>query len=359
MATNKRMLVFVGSYAEQSSDGVYVYEMHTDSGELTLLDSKSGLRNPTFLNLDGDHRKLYAIHENVNPDGSKISDAVSYSINPEAGTLTEMSRAYALNGPACHIQRNSDNRYLTLTSYHKGSVGLVQLKPDGTIGEVLDIAQHEVKTSAGGEEVKPHTHSSFYSPDERHLFVCDLGLDLIRAYKVDKSAGKLVFHGDTQLQAGAGPRHLTFHPNGTFAYVINELDSTITAFQYDAEHGSLTTLETVSTLPAGIEVSNGCAEITLSADGRYLYGSNRGHDSIVVYAVDAEAGHLSLVEHVSTEGQHPRHFSIVPGGEWMITANRDTNNLAVFKVDQASGKLTYTGHSVEVSKPVCVWAYPF
>ncbi|MGZ9584884.1 lactonase family protein [Paenibacillus marinisediminis] len=353
----QRMLVFVGSYADASSDGVYVYEFNEERGELKQLHSVAGLKNPTFLNVDESRRILYAIGETAAEDGSKTSDAISYAIQPTDGTLTEMNRAYALNGPACHIQRSSDNRYLTLTSYHKGSVSLVSLTEEGNVGELLDIQQHDGSSVNRAGDIKPHPHSSFYSPDERYLFVCDLGLDLIRAYKVDQAAGKLVHHGDTVLQPGSGPRHMVFHPNGKFAYVINELDSTFTAFEYDADNGTLNAIETVSTLPEGENVNNSCAEVTISADGNYLYGSNRGHDSIVVYAVDSNTGKLSLVEHVSTQGEHPRHFSILPGGRYLIAANRDTNNMTVFKVDPASGKLAYTGHSVEVSKPVCVWAY--
>nr|WP_145157910.1 lactonase family protein [Paenibacillus terrae] len=357
MTANDRMLVFVGSYAEAASDGIYVYELNEGKGELTLLDKVDGNKNPTFLNVDQAGNLLYAISETAAEDGTKTSDAAAYTIDPATGKLTEASRAYALNGPACHIQRSANNKYLTLTSYHKGSISLVELAAGGKVGSVLDIQQHVGQGDYSG--VAPHLHSSFYSPDQRFLLACDLGLDLIRTYRIDEAEGKLVPVSDARVEKGAGPRHLTFHPSGKFAYVINELNSTVTAFHYDAEHGTLETLEAVPTLPAEWTGANGCAEITISADGRFLYGSNRGHDSIVVYAVDPESGKLTTVQHVSTEGQHPRHFSIVPGGKHVIAANRDTNNLTLFTVDQKTGKLTYTGHSVEVSKPVCVWAVRF
>ena len=355
MADQQRMLVFVGSYAEESADGVYVYAFDETNGELTRLDQLSGFKNPTFLNLDTPRRRLYAISETAAADGSKLSDAVSFEIDPEAGKLKETSRANALNGPSCHIQRSADNRYLTLASYHKGSISLVELKEDGTVGQVLDIRNHE----GSKPEQKSHVHSSFYSPDQRFLFVCDLGLDTIFTYQIDREQGKLVPTSEAKVKEGAGPRHLVFHPNGKFAYVINELQSTVTAFRYNADQGTLTEIETVSTLPEGVNVENGCAEITISEDGRHLYGSNRGHDSIVVYAVDDENGKLQAVQHASAEGKHPRHFSIVPGGRYVLVANRDTNNLAVFTRDETSGKLAFTGKSVEISKPVCVWADRF
>ncbi|MFU1792667.1 lactonase family protein [Paenibacillus azoreducens] len=352
---NNRMLVFVGSYAEESTGGVYVYEFDEKLGEVARLDQVSGLKNPTFLNLDTKQRRLYVISETAAEDGSKRSDAVSFHILPEEGKLREINRANALNGPSCHIQRSADNRYLTLASYHKGSISLVELKADGSVGPVLDIRNHQGQ----GLEQKSHVHSSFYSPDQRFLFVCDLGLDTIFIYRIDSGEGKLVLHGEAKVTQGAGPRHLTFHPNGKFAYVINELDSTVTAFSYDADQGALTEIETVSTLPEGTTVDNGCAEITISEDGRFLYGSNRGHDSIVVYAVDPAAGRLNVIQHVSVEGKHPRHFSIVPGGRYVLAVNRDTNNLTVFARDGESGKLSYTGKSYEISKPVCVWADRF
>lgn len=343
----EQMKVFIGTYAEASAPGVYMYAFDEEKGELTLLDQASGMRNPTYLNIDAANRRLYAIAEGVTEDGGKGGDALAFEIGIEGdgGSLTLLNRKLAITAPSCHIQRDAHSKYVLLASYHGGRVSLVSLTDNGEIGELLDIQQHE------GEA--PHPHSLFFSPDGRFVFVPDLGIDRIRAYSIDEEQGVLVFHGETAVQAGAGPRHLTFHPNGNFAYVINELDSTIVAFRYDAEDGRLETIETVSTLPAGWEGQNGCAEITMSADGRYLYGSNRGHDSIVVFAVDAQSGKLALVGHVSTEGKHPRHFSILPGGRYLLAANKDTNNVAVFRLEQ-SGLPVYTGYAIEVPGAVCV-----
>ena len=354
----QRMLVFVGSYAEASDNGVYVYEFDEHLGELKQLDQAAGLKNPTFLHVDDSHHLLYAIAERIDDNGAKVSDVVTYLVDPVEGKLTVSGREYALNGPACHIQRSRDDRYLTLTSYHNGTISLVKLTGEGQVDRLLDIQQHEGKSVHPNQD-RPHPHSSFFSPDGRYLFVCDLGIDRIRSYEIDRSAGKLIPHSETVLHPGAGPRHMTFHPNGRLAYVINELDSTVTAYTYDADKGTLAEVETVSTLPEHVTCDNSCAEIAISANGKFLYGSNRGHDSIVVYAVDGDTGKLTVVDHVPVEGAHPRHFSILPGGQYLIAANRDTNNLVVFKIDQATGKLDFTGHTVEVSKPVCVWGYRF
>lgn len=229
-----------------------------------------------------------------------------------------------------------------------------RIEEDGSVGPVLDVAQHIGSGTGTEPQIKPHPHSSFYSPDGRFLFVQDLGLDVIVTYTVDAEAGKLVKHNETELQAGAGPRHFVFHPGGQYAYVINELDSTVTAFGYDAKGGILSKIETVSTLPDDYAGENGCAEIAISRDGRFLYGSNRGHDSIVVYHVAQDTGSLRAVQHISTEGGHPRHFALTPKGDYAIVANRDGNNLVSYKVDAQNGTLSLTGHSAETSKPVCV-----
>lgn len=350
----ERMLVFVGSYADTTDSGVYVYEFKEETGVLTLQDQVSGLKNPTFLNVNVPAAKLYSIAEGQSEAGQKTGDAVCYSIDPVQAKLKELNRSIAVDAPTCHIQRDADDRYLVVASYHGGRVGLVGLQADGLVGDQLDMKQHAGHGSHPERQDQPHPHSVFFSPDNRYLFVSDLGIDCIRAYKIDKERNVLQWHGDTELQPGSGPRHLAFHPNGRLVYVINELNSTITSFRYDAEAGHLHTIETVPTLPSDFTGDNSCAEIAVSGNGMYLYGSNRGHDSIVVYAIDSGSGRLTLVEHVSTEGKHPRHFALTPGGRFLIAANRDTNNIAIFRVDGATGKLQYTGNSVQVSKPVCV-----
>lgn len=350
---SQRMLVLVGSYAETDGSGIYVYSFDSESGAMERLDEKGDLKNPTFLNVDASGKKLYAINEGAAADGGKTGEVIAYRIDPVAGTLQELDKAVALNNSTCHIQRDGNDKVLIMTSYHGGTIGLMSLQEDGKLGEVLDVVQH-VGSGPHPNQDKPHPHSAFFSPDEQYVFVSDLGIDRIRAYKLDREQGKLVYHGETAVEPGAGPRHLVFHPNGQYAYVINELNSTVTAFSYDAAAGSLQTIESVSTLPADYDGANGCAEITISADGRFVYGSNRGHDSIVVYAVDQATGKLQVIQHISTEGGHPRHFALTPDGKHLIVANRDANNLTLFLVDQDSGKLTFTGQSVKVSKPVCV-----
>lgn len=355
MTEQQRLLVFAGSYAEAEDSGVYVYAFDEQLGTLTRTDEHGGLKNPTFLNVDRDRSLLYAISETVNDSGSKVGEAAVFAIDASNGTLELLNRKITVDSTTCHIQRDASSRYLTVTSYHGGMIGLFGLSEDGTsIGEKLDVQQHVGSSQHPDRQDRPHPHSSFYSPDGRYLLVSDLGLDQIITYAIDEAEGTLVRQSAVSLHPGAGPRHLAFHPNGKFVFVINEIDSTVTSFAYDAENGKLTTKETVSTLPADYNHENSCAEISVSADGKFLYGSNRGHDSIVVYAINEETGSLSLLQHISVEGGHPRHFALTPSGNYLLAANRDTNNITILKVDKESGKLTSTGNSATVSKPVCV-----
>ncbi|MDQ0057969.1 lactonase family protein [Paenibacillus harenae] len=353
-AEQQRLLVFAGSYSEAEESGVYVYAFDEEAGQLMLLNDYEGLKNPTFVQVDAEHNRLFSISETTTEDGRKVGEAVAYAIDGAAGKLTLLNRAITVDSTTCHIQLDASKRFATVTSYHGGMIGLHAIKEDGRIGEKLDVAQHSGSSVHPERQDRPHPHSSFYSPDGNYLLVQDLGLDKIFTYTVDKQAGKLNRVAEVSLHPGAGPRHLTFHPSGSFAYVINEVDSTVTAFAFDAASGRLSTIETVSTLPEGFEGDNSCAEIAISKDGKFVYGSNRGHDSIVVYAVDEQAGKLTTIQHISVQGGHPRHFALTPNGRYLLVANRDTNNIATFAVDEASGKLTFTGQSVTVSKPVCV-----
>lgn len=347
---HEKLSVFIGSYAEASGSGVYRYEFDATEGTLTLQDQVSGLKNPTFLNVDAANNRLYSIAEGADAEGAKVGDAVAFST--EGSGLAQLNRKLAITAPSCHVQRDEDSGFVLLCSYHGGRISLVSLTDNGEIGELLDIQQHE-GSGPHPNQKSPHPHSTNFSPDGKFIFVPDLGIDRIVAYTLDKQNGKLIRHGETAVQPGAGPRHMKFHPNGKYAFVINELDSTIISFRYDAEKGSLEAVQTVSTLPEGFAEANGTAEIAISEDGRFLYGSNRGHDSLAAFEVDAESGRLTLIGHASTEGKHPRHFALVPGGPFLIAANKDTNNAAVFRIAD-SGMPVYTGYSVEISQPVCV-----
>ncbi|MHA7963295.1 lactonase family protein [Paenibacillus sp. CAU 1782] len=350
---NQTLYVFAGSYASREEQGVKVYKLDEETGALTLQSQYAGLQNPTFVNVDAENKLLYAISEAVDGNGVKSGEAASFRIDAATGALTPLNTAATVQNTTCHIQRDARNRYLTVTSYHGGMTGLLAINEDGSIGNLLDVKQHEGRGPHPNQD-RPHPHSSFYSPNGNYLYVQDLGLDIIAVYLLDAENGKLELQSKTKLEPGAGPRHLVFHPTAPFVYVINELNSTVTVLRHDAQYGSLEALHSYSTLPEGFSGENGCAEIAISRDGNYLYGSNRGHDSIVVYKVNRETGGLETVQHVSTGGGHPRHFALTPNGNWLLAANRDGNNIVTFRVDTTSGKLEPAGHEVSASKPVCV-----
>jgi 6-phosphogluconolactonase len=354
MSENKQSLyVFAGSYASREEQGLKVFRFDEETGSLSLQHEYAGLQNPTFLNVDAQNKLLYAISEAVDENGAKSGEAAAFRIDASTGALTPLNVAPTVRSTTCHIQRDAKNRYLTVTSYHGGMTGLLSINDDGGIGTLLDVKQHEGRGPHPNQD-RPHPHSSFYSPDGSYLYVQDLGLDIIAVYRLDAENGKLELQSKTSLEPGAGPRHLVFHPKAPFVYVINELNSSVTVLRHDAKSGQLEALQSYSTLPESFKGENGCAEIAISADGHFLYGSNRGHDSIVVYKVNQETGELETLQHVSTGGGHPRHFALTPNGKWLLAANRDGNNIVTFRVNAVSGKLEPAGQEISASKPVCV-----
>lgn len=345
------MLLFVGAYAETNESGVELFHFDENNGSFTKQAEYCGLKNPTFLNVNQDGSNLYAIYELVHDNGSKSGALAQFKYGNDS--LQLVKQLPTVDGTTCHVQRDKQNQYLVVTSYHGGMVGLIKLNEDGSLGEVTDVAQHTGSSVDPESQDRPHPHSSFFSVDGEYLYVQDLGLDKLLVYKLDRTQHKLITAGEVKLPEGAGPRHLAFHPDKPFAYVINELNSSVSVFAYDAATGQLEALQHISTLPEGFTGENGTAEVIVSADGRFVYGSNRGHDSIVVFAVD-EQGKLTVVQHISSGGGHPRHFALTPSGRHLLVANRDNNNIVVLQRDEESGKLTATGQEAYSTKPVCL-----
>jgi 6-phosphogluconolactonase len=247
-------------------------------------------------------------------------------------------------------------RNVLVANYGGGSVSVLPIGDDGRLGEATAFIQHEGSSVDPRRQTAPHAHSINVDPDNRFAFVADLGLDRVMIYRFDSQQGTLAANDPpwASVAPGAGPRHFAFQPGGRFAYVINELQSTVTAFAYDAARGALQEIQTLPTLPDDFSGSNTTAEIQVHPSGRFLYGSNRGHDSIAVYAIDADSGRLRFVEHESTQGDLPRNFGIDPSGRFLLAANQGSDSVVVFRIDGATGALTPTGQSIEVASPVCV-----
>ncbi|XEC97721.1 lactonase family protein [Paenibacillus tarimensis] len=353
MEASSKIVVFIGSYAEASDHGVYACLFDRETGSLELSDQVKGLQNPTFLDVDTEGLKLYALTEELSPEGKRRGAAAAFDIDPDRITLTPLNKETTVQSTTCHIVLDRSRQNLIVSSYHGGMVGVSPLLEGGKIGITADVHQHE-GSSVLPVQNQPRVHSAFIDLSGRFAAVCDLGLDRVFIYKLDPEAPKLVPHGAVSVEPGAGPRHFAFHPTLPYGYVINELNSTITSFSYDEERGNLEVLDTVSTLPDSYEGDNACADIHISPDGKFLYGSNRGHDSIAVYAIDPDKGKLSIVEYAPTLGGHPRNFAISPDGRFLLAANRDSNQIVTFVRDAATGRLQPNGHTLEVSKPVCL-----
>jgi 6-phosphogluconolactonase len=269
--------------------------------------------------------------------------------------------AQATGGPgATALITDKTGRCLLVANYAGGSVASLPINQDGSLGEMVSFFQHEGSSVNPKRQAGPHAHSANVDPANRFALFCDLGLDKVMVYKLDAASAKLTPSQPpfAATKPGAGPRHLALHPNGKWIYVINELDSTMTAFRWDGQAGTLQEIQTVSTLPPDFKEQNTCAEVDVHPSGKFVYGSNRGHDSVAVFALDESSGRMRLVEHESTQGKNPRFITLDPTGHWLLAANQATDNIALFRVDPATGKLEYTGRQVEVGAPVCVKFMP-
>ncbi len=357
-SSQQEMLVYVGSYAKPDAESIFAYRLDEENGTLTKAFAVKGGENPSFLTLDNDRKHLYAVNETTEYEGQKSGAVSAFSVDQRTGNLTFLNKQPSLGGAPCYISLDHKNKMAMVANYVGGNVSAYLVQPDGRLSASTDMEQHAGKGPRPQQQDGPHAHCITPDPNNNFALAVDLGIDQVISYKIDKESGKLERQSAYTAKTGAGPRHLTFHPNKRFAYVINELNATLTAFNYNPQTGALTEVETVPTLPADYTGENSCADIHVSADGRFLYGSNRGHNSIVVFAIDQNTNKLTLVQHASTQGNWPRNFTFSPSGKTMLVANQRSNNITTFKVDTQTGKLTYTGNSAAVPSPVYVQVVP-
>ena len=353
MVSAESVRVYFGTYTggSASSRGIYRSAFDLETGELSNPVLVAEITNPSFLEIHPSGKYLYAVSE-----AGGAGSVSAFEIDSETGDLKLLNQQPSGGAGPCHVSTDHAGRNVLVANYGSGSASVIPIRPDGALGEPTGFVQHEGSSVNRQRQEGPHAHSINVSPDDRFAFVADLGIDKIMIYKLDVEKGTIVANSPpyAEVKPGAGPRHFAFHPGGKLAYVINELNSTVTAFAYEPASGALTEIQTITTLPSGFQGSSTCAEVRVHPSGKFLYGSNRGHDSIVVYRIDPAKETLTLVEHETADIKTPRNFNIDPTGKFCLVANQDANSIVVFRIDPETGALEPTGYKVSVGRPVCV-----
>lgn len=352
MVSGETVDVYLGTYTSQEgSKGVYRSTLDTETGRLSPPVLVLEANSPSFLEMAPNGRFLYAVCES-----GRTGTVMACAVDAQTGGLTLLNTQPSQGSGPCHVNVDHAGKNVLVANYGSGSAAVLPIESDGRLGEATAAVQHAGSGVNRQRQQGPHAHSINVSADDRFAFVADLGIDKIMIYKLDVEAGTLTPNDPAfvEVKPGAGPRHFTFTPDGRYAYVINELDGTVTAFSYDKATGALTEIQTVSTLPSDFDGQNSCAEIRVHPNGRFLYGSNRGHDSIAVYRIDPATGKLSLVEHETADIKTPRNFNIDPTGAFCLVANMDGASVVVFRIDQVTGALIPTANKIAIDRPVCI-----
>ncbi len=350
------LLVYVGTYTTGKSEGIYLYRLNLSSGELKHVSTTRGVINPSFLVLAPSRRYLYAVNEVGDFAGRKSGAVSAFAVDQRTGELRLLNQQPSLGADPCYVDVDAGGRFVLVANYTGGNVTVLPVQGDGSLGEATDMRQAQGSSVNRERQEGPHAHCIVLDPTNRFAYQCDLGTDKIMIFRFDARNGKLLPNEQPRVQVkpGAGPRHLAFDLSGEYVFVLNELHSTVTTFRRDLDKGGLKELQTLSTLPKGFTGTNTSADIHVSPDGRFLYCSNRGHDSIAIFTIDSRRGALTSVGHDFTRGMTPRNFAIDPTGRFLLVANQKSDNIVVFRPDQKTGRLSSTGQLAQVPSPVCL-----
>jgi len=353
----ERYMVYVGTYTGGPSEGIYVFGWDGETGRaFSDVQLAAPSVHPSFLALHPTEPFLYAVNETANFQDQPTGAVSAFRIDGDKGTLKLLNQQPSRGKAPCHIQVDASGGSALVANYTSGTVSVLPIESDGTLGSTADVVEHLGSSVNPQRQEGPHAHCINLDAANRYAIAADLGVDKVFIYPFDAQNKRFNIYdaGSVSLKPGAGPRHAAFHPNQRFAYVINELDSTVTAFRYDADQGQLEEIQTLSTLPDDFHGGNSTAEIFVHPSGKFVYGSNRGHHSIVVYRVNMESGKLTYVENESTQGETPRSFGMDPGGRFLLAANQGSDSITVLAIDPDTGALSDTGTRIKVPKPVCV-----
>jgi len=343
--------IYVGAYTRGQAKGVALYQLNPETGELDKL-SETPSDNPSFLTIHPSGKYLYAVNEGTKFGDPPDNSVTAFSVASD-GALTTLNRQPSLGSAPCFVCVEPSGKYALTANYMGGNFVMYPIGDDGSLAEPCDNVTHTGSGPDPKRQEGPHAHSINVAPGGVFALACDLGLDRVFIYKIDTVNGKLLPHGEGVVAGGSGPRHLDFHPNGKFIYLINEMGGTMTVFAWDGDAGTLRELQTISTVPDDYDGMKWCADVHVHPNGKFVYGSNRTHDSIVIYAVDQETGKLNLIGHESARGKTPRNFAVSPSGEFLLAANQDSSNIVVFRIDQNTGKLAHLLTN-EIPIPVCI-----
>jgi 6-phosphogluconolactonase len=359
--SSTKMRVYVGTYTRGKSKGIYAGELDLANGTLTITGVTPSVE-PSFLAIDPTKHFLYAVNETEKWEGRDNCGGVSaFAIDSQSGDLRPLNKQPSEGGAPCHVSVDDKGRFAFIANYSGGNLAVLPIEKDGSLGKAVSVVQYKGTVADPKRQGGPHAHAIALDTVNRFALATDLGLDKLFVYRFDHESGKLSPNDPPfgRLALRSGPRHFAFSRDGRFVFVINEIALTITTFAYDTEHGSLKWLGTVSTLPKDAKSGDwSTAEITVHPSGRFLYGTNRGHDSLVIFAIDGQTGALRYVGHQPSGGKTPRSFGIDPTGNYLVSANQDSDNIVVMRIDQQTGKLTPTGQSVEVGMPVSIVMIP-
>ncbi len=355
-AKSSKFWVYVGTYTGGKSKGIYRCAFDADSGKLSEATLAAQTVNPSFLALHPSNHYLYAVGEIDNFDGKRSGAVAAFAVDAASGELKRLNQKPSSGAGACHLVVDRQGKNVLVANYSGGNVSVLRIEDGGQLGERTAFEQHTGKGSDPARQEAAHAHSINLDAANRFAFVADLGLDGVFVYRFDADKGSLKKNEppSVKVEPKSGPRHFAFHPSGRYAYVINEMANTVTAMTYDADKGVLKPIQTVSTLPEGYKEPTWTAEVQVHPSGKFLYGSNRGHNSIAIFTIDEKTGKLTAAGHQAEGIKTPRNFAIDPTGQFVLVANQDGDSIVVFRIDAKSGALHATGDKVEVGKPVCI-----
>jgi 6-phosphogluconolactonase len=347
---------YIGTYTGENSKGIYRFDLDPATGKLTNKALAGESASPSYLAFHPNGRFLYSVNE-MPPPGKKGGGVSAFAIDQKTGALTFLNQESSVGEGPCHLIVDKAGKHVLAANYGSGSVVVLPIDEKGRLGEPTDFVQHKGKSKDTARQEAAHAHCVALDAANHFAFVCDLGLDKVMIYKYDEAKGKLTPNNPpaADVAPGSGPRHIAFTPDERFCYLVNELNSTMTAFAYDADHGALKTLQTLSTLPkGGFKGDTSCAEVVVHPSGKFVFGTNRGQNSVVTFAIDPKTGHMTYVANQGEGIKVPRGFNVDPTGTWAVVANQDSDSVVTFRIDPKTGELTPTEDKVEVGKPVDV-----